>query len=70
MQWASFELLGGALSMVKRTVNKKQKGTPCAVGVHGEEKHCGGGCDRKRGGHQKSEKCVAQRSGENVTFIG
>ena len=56
--------------MVKRPVNQKQQGTPYGVGVHVEERHRGGGCDRKRGGEQGSEKCVAQRSGENVTFRG
>ena len=51
MQWASFELLGGALFfMVKRPVDQTQKGTPYGVGVHVQNGHSGGGGDRKRGG--------------------
>ena len=36
--------------MVKRPANQKQKGIPYGVvGVRGEERHCGGGFDKKRG---------------------
>ena len=35
--------------MVKRP-DHTQKGTPHGVGVHVQDRHSGGGCDRKRGG--------------------
>ena len=48
--------------MVKRPVNQKQKGAPYGVGVHGEERHRGAGCDRKRGGELTSEARSASLS--------
>ena len=50
--------------MVKRPVNQTQKGTSGGVGVHMEDKHSGGGRDRRRCGEvtRQSEKCVAQPS--------
>ena len=44
--------------MVKRPSSQTQKGTPYGVGVHVEDWHSGGGCDRKRGG----ELAVEERS--------
>ena len=35
--------------MVKRPSSQTQEGTPYGVGVHVEDRHSGGGRDRKRG---------------------
>ena len=64
MKWANFELLGGArpFLMVKRPVQRTQSGSPYGVGVHVEDRHSGGGCDRKRGGELTREARSASLS--------
>ena len=36
--------------MLKRPVDQTQKGIPYGVEAHVQDRHSGGGCDRKRGG--------------------
>ena len=51
--WASVELLGDAVFlMVTRPVNQTQKGTPCGVGVHVEDRPAR---DRRRCGELTRE---------------
>ena len=42
--------------MVKRPVAQTQRGTPHGVGVHVQNRHSGGGCDRKRGGDHRGSR--------------
>ena len=67
MQRASFELLGG---VVKRSVDQTQKGTPYGVGVHVQDRHSGGGCDRKRGGELTRDLALTPRDHIDIFYRG